>query len=113
MLNKAKGKNTRTKILTPKKYIYIFNLSSKKLSRYQTNILLRVLRFTPISKCNNTEFFRNNEANDSEEFFLKSNLILSQLPIKDRHSGHQIDALNSLNLEELETKWNKKNFRIK
>ena len=53
MLNKAKGKNTRTKILTPKKYIYIFNLSSKKLSRYQTNILLRVLRFTPISKCNN------------------------------------------------------------
>ena len=55
MLNKAKGKNTRTKILTPKKYIYIyiFNLSSKKLSRYQTNILFRVLRLTPIFKCNN------------------------------------------------------------
>ena len=39
MSNKDKEKNARTEIVKPK----IFNLSSKTLSRYQTNILLRGL----------------------------------------------------------------------
>ena len=39
MSNKDKEKNARTEIVKPK----IFNSSSKTLSRYQTNILLRGL----------------------------------------------------------------------
>ena len=79
MSNKDKKKNTRAEIVKPK----IFNLSSKTLSRYQTNILLRDLKFTPTPKHENIglksniqnytcrlrlcEFFQNKEANDSEE----------------------------------------------
>ena len=51
MSNEDKEKNTGTSIVKPK----IFNLSSKTLSRYQTNILLYSLNITLTSKCNNIE----------------------------------------------------------
>ena len=51
MSNKDKDKNTGTEIVIPK----TFNLSSKMLSRYQTNILLRGLKFAPTPKCSNIE----------------------------------------------------------
>ena len=46
MSNEDKEKNTGTEIVKPK----IFNLSSKTLSRYQTDILLHGLKFTPTAK---------------------------------------------------------------
>ena len=51
MLNKDHEKSTGIEIVKPN----IFKLSSKTLSRYQTNILLRGLKFTPIPKRNNIE----------------------------------------------------------
>ena len=92
MSNKENEKSTGTETVKPK----IFNLSSKTLSRYQTNILLRDLKFTPTPKRNNielkaniqnctrrsrlAEFFENKEANDSGTFF-KNNLSLPHLEI--------------------------------
>ena len=88
MSNKDKEKITATEIAKPK----IINLSSKTLSRYQTNILLRGLKFTSTPKRNNVElksyiqnytsrlrlaeFFHNKEANDSKEMIFKNNLLL-------------------------------------
>ena len=80
MSNEDKEKNTGTESVKLK----IFNLSSKMLSMYQTNILLRGLKFTPTTKRSNIElksnlqnythrlrlaefFKKNKEANDSEE----------------------------------------------
>ena len=55
MSNEDKQKNTETEIVKPK----IFNLSSKTLSRYQTNILLRSLKFRTTSKHNNIKLKSN------------------------------------------------------
>ena len=55
MPNKDEEKNARTKIVKLK----IFNLSSKTLYRYQTNILLRGLKFTLTPKRNNIELKSN------------------------------------------------------
>ena len=55
MSNEDKEKNTGTEIVKPK----IFNLSSKTLSRYQTNILLRGLKSTPTQNYNNIELKSN------------------------------------------------------
>ena len=77
MPNKDKEKNTGTEIVKLK----IFSLSSKTLSSYQTNILLRGLKFTLTPKnvelksniqnyrrrLRFPEVFQNEEANDSEE----------------------------------------------
>ena len=76
---KDKEKNSRTDTVKSE----IFNLSSKTLSRYQTNILLRGLKFTPTPKRNNielkfnisnytrrlrlVEFFQNKEVNKTKE----------------------------------------------
>ena len=49
MANEDKEKSTGTEIVKPK----IFNLSSKTLFRYQTNVLLCDLKFTPTPKRNN------------------------------------------------------------
>ena len=57
--NEDNEKNTRTEIVKPK----IFNLSSKTLSRYQTNILLCGLKFTPTPKRNNIELKSNIKLN--------------------------------------------------
>ena len=46
-----KEKSTGTEIVKPK----ILNLSSKNLSRYQTNIFFRGLKVTPTPKRNNIE----------------------------------------------------------
>ena len=55
MSNKDEEKNTGTEVVKPK----IFNLSSKMLLRYQTNILLHDLKFTPTPKRNNIELKSN------------------------------------------------------
>ena len=55
MSNEDKEKNTGTEIVKPK----MFNLSTKMFSRCQTNILLRVLKFTPTPKRNNIELKSN------------------------------------------------------
>ena len=55
MPKEDKEKNNRTEIVKPK----IFNLSSKTFSRYQTNILLRGLKFTTTPKRNNIELKSN------------------------------------------------------
>ena len=57
MSNKDKEKNAGTEIVIPK----IFNSSSKTLPRYQTNILLRGLKFTPTPKRNNIELKSNKQ----------------------------------------------------
>ena len=115
MSNKENEKSTGTETVKPK----IFNLLSKTLSRYQTNILLHDLKFTPTPKRNNielkaniqnytrrlrlAEFFENKEANDSENLFKKqSTFTLTRN--RDRHLDHQINVLNNLNLEKMETK---------
>ena len=51
MSNQHHEKNATTQIVKPK----IFNLSSKTLYRYQTNFLLRDLKFLPITKRDNVE----------------------------------------------------------
>ena len=116
MSNEDKEKNTGTEIVKPK----IFNLPSKTLSRYQTNILLRGLEFTPTPKPSNielksniqnytrrlrlAEFFQNKEANDSEENLFQKQSVFTPPLNRDRDLDHQIDVLNNLNLEKMETK---------
>ena len=95
-------------------------MSSKILSRYQTNILLGGLKFAPIPKCSNTEvksniqnytrrlwlaeFFHNKETNDSEETLFQKQCTFTPHWDKDRDLDHQTDDLNNLNLEEMKTK---------
>ena len=55
MLKEDNEKSTETEIVKPK----IFNLSSKMLPTYQTNILLCGLKFTPTPKRNNIELKSN------------------------------------------------------
>ena len=55
MSNEDNEKSTRTEIVKPK----ILNLSGKTLSRYQTTILLRSLKFTLVPKRNNIELKSN------------------------------------------------------
>ena len=55
MSNKDEEKNARKQIFI-QKYL---NLSSKTLSKYQTNVLLRGLKSTPTSKRSNTEIKSN------------------------------------------------------
>ena len=71
MSNEDNKKSIGTKIVKPK----IFNLS-----RYQTTILLRGLKFTLTPKRNNIELKSYKEANDSENFS-KNNLLLPHLEI--------------------------------
>ena len=75
----------------------MFNLSKKTLSRYQVNILLRGLKFTPTPKRNIiqlksdihnytqklrlTEFFHNARENNNLQNFLKQNPISQHLEI--------------------------------
>ena len=116
MSNEDKEKKTGTEIIKPK----IFNLSSKTLSKYQTNILLRGLKFTSTPKRNNielksniqnytrrlrlAEFFQNKEANDSKENLFQKQSTFTSPRNRDRDLDHQIDVLNNLNLEKMETK---------
>ena len=83
MSNDDNEKSTGTEIVKPK----MFNFSSKTLSRYQTTIFLRGLKFTPTPKRNNielksniqnytrrlrlAEFIQNKEGNDSQNLFQK------------------------------------------
>ena len=116
MSNEDKEKNAGTEFVKPK----ISNSSSKTLSRYQTNILLCSLKITPTPKRNNiklksniqnytcrmrpVEFFRNKEANNSEENLFLKQSTFTLPPNRDIYLDHQIDVLNNLSLEEMETK---------
>ena len=51
MSSQDEEKSAKTQIVKPK----LFKLPRKKLSRYQTNILLRSLKTTPTTKRNNIE----------------------------------------------------------
>ena len=51
------------------------------------------------------EFFQNKRAKDSEELFFQKQFTFTPPQNKDRDSDHQIDVLNNLNLEEMETKF--------
>ena len=55
MSNKDEEKNARKQIFIQK----CLNLSSKTLSKYQTNVLLRGLKSTPTSKRSNIEIKSN------------------------------------------------------
>ena len=107
MSNEDKEKNTGTEIVKPK----TFNSSSKKLSRYQIDILLRGLKFTPIPKRNIielksnlknctqrlqlAEFFQNREASSSEENLFQKPSAITSLRNRERDLDHQIvDDLN-------------------
>ena len=116
MSNEDEEKNTGTEIVKPK----IFNLSSKTLSRYQTNVLLRGLKFTPSPKANNielksniqkytrrlrlAEFFLSKEAKDYEENLFQKLSTFNPPRKRDRDLHHRTDVLNNLNLDKMETK---------
>ena len=111
MSNEDKEKNTGTEIVKPK----TFNSSSKRLSRYQINILLRGLKFTAIPKRNIielksnlknctqrlqlAEFFQNREASSSEENLFQKPSAITSLRNRERDLDHQVDVLKNLNLE--------------
>ena len=94
-------------------------LSSKTLSKCQTNILLRGLKFIPTTKHNNielksniqnytrrfrlAEFYQNKEGNDSENLIQKQSAFTPPWN-RDRYLDDQIDLLNNLNLEQMQTK---------
>ena len=123
MSNESNEKSTATEIVKPK----IFNLSGKTLSRHQTNILLRGLKFTPTYKRNNIglksniqnftrrmrlpEFFQNKEANDSENLFQKQSTFTPPRN-RERDLDHQNDVLNNLDLEKMETKYRSNLFNM-
>ena len=85
--------------------------------RYQTNILLWGLKFTPTPKPNNielksnkqnytlrlqlAEFFQNKETHNSEENLFSKTIYYYP---RDRDLDHQMDVLNNLNLEKTGTK---------
>ena len=116
MSNEDKEKNTGTEVAKAK----IFNLLSKTLFRYQTSFLLRGLKFTRTRKGNNIElksniqnyrrrlqlagFFQNKEVNDCEENLFQKSSTFTPRRNKDRDLDHQINVLNSLNVEKTETK---------
>ena len=84
------------------------------MSRYQVNILLRGLKFTPTPKRNIiqlksdihnytrklrlTEFFHNTPENNLQNLF-KTKSHFTQSRNRDRDLDHQIDILNNLDLE--------------
>ena len=106
--NEAKSQQD---IVQPK----IFNLSKKTLSRYQVNILLRGLKFTPTPKRNIiqlksdihnytrklhlTEFFHNAPENNNLQNLFKTKSHFTPSRNRDRDLEHQIDILNNLDLE--------------
>ena len=115
-------KNPSAQIVRPK----IFILQSKTLSRYHTNILLHGLKFTPTSKRNNiefksnienytrrlqlAEFFQAKKIKDPEKiFFPKQSTFTPPLNVY-RDLNHQIDVLNNINLEKMDTKLKKTSF---
>ena len=110
MSNQDEEKNTRIQIAKLK----IFNLSSKILATYETNVLLRGLKFTPTLKRNNiklksniqrytcrlrlAEFFQNKEDKNSRENLYQKQHTFTPLRNRNIDLDHQIDSLNNLNL---------------
>ena len=97
----------KQEIVQPK----IFYLSKKTLSRYQVNILLRGLNFTPtpkrniiqlksdihnyIRKLRLTEFFHNAPENNNLQNLFKTKFHFTPSRNRDRYLDHQIDILNN------------------
>ena len=102
---------SQQEIVQPK----IFNLSKRKLSSYQVNILLRGLKFTPTPKRNIiqlksdihnytrklrlTEFFHNAPENNNLQNLFKTKSHFTPSRNRDRDLDHQIDILSNLDLE--------------
>ena len=88
----------------------MFNLSKKTLSRYQVNILLRGLKFTPTPKRNIiqlksdihnytrklrlTEFFHNARENNNLQNLFKTKSHFTASRNRDRDLDHQIGILD-------------------
>ena len=119
-----KSASTTTKKVKPRwrekrqntyRQIKILNLSSKRLSRYQSNILLPYLKFTLIIKCNNielksniqnyahklwlAEFFQNKEANNAVDNHFQKQSTFTAPRNRDRNLDYEIHVQNNLNLE--------------
>ena len=99
------------------------------MARYQTNVLLRGLKFTPTPKPNNielkpntqtytrrlrlAEFLQNKEVNNSEENLFQKKSTFSPSQNRNRDLDHQIDTFKKCrqNLKVAFLMWNKKNFQ--
>ena len=89
------------------------------MPRYQVNNLLRGLKFTPTPKRNIiqlkpdihnctrklrlTEFFHNATENNNLQNLFKTKSYFTPSRIRDRDLDHQIDILNNLDLEGMDT----------
>ena len=110
-VEEEKEVKSQQEIVQPK----TFNLSKKTLSKYQVNILLRGLKFTPTPKRNTiqlksdihnytrklrlTEFFHNTPENNNLQNLFKTKSHFTPSRNRDRDLDHQIDILNNLDLE--------------
>ena len=108
-IEKEKEVKSQQKIVQPK----IFNLSKRMLPRYQVNILLRSLKFTPkrniiqlksdihnyTRKLRLTEFFHNAPENNNLQNLFKTKSHFTPSTNRDSDLHHQIDSLNNLDLE--------------
>ena len=113
-IEEEKDVKSQQEIVQPK----IFDLSKKTLPRYQVNILLRGLKFTPTPKRNIiqlksdihnytrklrlTEFFHNAPENNNLQNLFKTKSHFTPSRNRDRDLDHQIDILNNLDLEGME-----------
>ena len=110
-IEEEKEFKSQQEIVQPK----TFNLSKKTLPRYQVNILLRGLKFTPTPKRNIvqlqsdihnytrklrlTEFFHNAPENNNLQNLFKTKSHFTPSRNRERDLDHQIDILNNLDLE--------------
>ena len=113
-IEEEKQVKSQQEIVQPK----IFNLSKKSLSRYQVNILLRGLKFTPTPKrsiiqlksdihdytrkLRLTEFFHNAPENNNLQNLFKTKSHFTPSRNRGRDLDHQIDILNNLDLERMD-----------
>ena len=117
MLSEDKRRNARTEIVKPRYFI----LSSKTLFRYETNILLRDLKFKPTHKSNIqnytprvglAEFYQDKEGNDFEETIFEQKCTFIPPRNRDRYLDQESEVLNNLNLEVMEEKSNGNLFNM-
>ena len=112
-IEEEKEVKSQQEIVQPK----LFNLSKKTLSRYQVNILLRGLKFTPTPKRNIIqqesdihnytrklrleEFFPNAPENNNRQNLFKTKSYFTASRNRDWNLDHQIDILNNSDPQEM------------
>ena len=101
MPNEDKEKNTGTEIVKPK----IFLLHGLKFTPTpkRNNIELKFTHKITRADCNLLSFSKTKKQTILRKIFFKNNLLLPHFET-DRELDHQIDVLNNLHLEEMETK---------